>query len=69
MNNKYETLLTMYHKVFNEDKSIKICGRAACKDLILECSKHNPDVNFGDLRTGFMNVENIHKLVDSINDK
>lgn len=50
-----------YHKVFNEDGTIKVCGRDACKELILECMKIKSDINFGDPNTGMMNVENIQK--------
>ena len=54
-----------YNNVFNDDGSVKACGRTATKQLILACVKLNPYENFGDSLTGFMNVRNIQNLYNT----
>lgn len=58
-----QDFLKVYSSVFNEDGSVKLCGREKCKDLIIACivlSDNN--TYFGDRETGMMNIENIQTL-------
>lgn len=45
----------LYNSVFNAKGSIKLCGRDACKALIIMI-KSLSDKDVGDEDTGFMNV-------------
>ena len=54
-----------YDAVFNENGSIKLCGREKCKDLVIACmvlSKKGTKNYFGNPDTGMMNVENIQRF-------
>ena len=54
-----------YDAVFNENGSVKLCGREKCKDLIIACmvlSKNGTKNYFGNPDTGMMNVENIQRF-------
>lgn len=54
-----------YEAVFNEDGTIKNCGREACKRLIEACKKKDPETDFGDVNTGkicLSNLDVIRKL-------
>jgi hypothetical protein len=55
--------LALVYSVFNEDFTVKACGRKLCSDLIAHLSSLYPDINFGNENTGVMNVENIRKIV------
>lgn len=57
----------LYNQVFTEEGEVKICGREKCKKLIRFCVKeyaknHTDVIDFGDEKTGFMNIENIKKF-------
>lgn len=60
------TILERYNEVFSEDGTVKLCGRYACMGLISNCKKLRPGVDFGNTETGFMNAENIHKLMEDL---
>ena len=45
--------------VFNEDNSVKACGRTKCIELIQCAKKLNSDLDFGSIETGIMNVDNL----------
>ena len=51
----------LYNKVFDSDGSVRLCGRETCKKLIEACSNAYPNVNFGDLESGCMYIDNIKK--------
>jgi hypothetical protein len=54
-----------YDAVFNENGSVKLCGREKCKDLVIACmvlSKNGTKNYFGNPDTGMMNVENIQRF-------
>lgn len=53
-----------YDVVFDESGDVKLCGRNACRDLIFAAAAISPNQNFGDVNSGYMNVENIKKLHD-----
>ena len=48
-----------YDRVFNEDGTVKLCGREACKDLIIAMQSKFPGINFGNPVHGIMNITNI----------
>lgn len=58
--------LDLYNVVFDEEGKIKAVGREHTKALIAFCEEHSPNCDFGSLTTGFMNVENIHKLYERV---
>ncbi len=61
--------LKKYNEVFNEDGSVKLCGREKCKDLIIACqvlSQTTSNGYFGNAVTGMMNVKNIQKFKKDI---
>ncbi len=77
MNKDILDFLHIYWSVFEEDGSIKLCGREKCKDLILCCNnivKNYSDFKndfglmnvsedyFGNLTSGMMNIEKIKEL-------
>lgn len=60
-----DELRNLYYKCFNEDGSIKPCGRQNCINLIVAC-KNIRRGSFGDENTGYMNTDNIKKLVKEL---
>ena len=54
-------LKQLYDRIFNEDGTVKLWGREACKDLIIAMQSKFPGVNFGNPVHGIMNVEEILK--------
>lgn len=63
------SFLTQYKEVFNEDGTVKNCGRTKCQKLIslaMQLEKHE-DRYFGNDRTGMMNVEHIQELYNKNN--
>ena len=46
----------LYNVVFDDYGNIKVCGRQQTKQLILACQKIDSTMDFGDPRTGFMNI-------------
>jgi hypothetical protein len=59
-------LIDLYNQVFDNNGDIKNCGREACQALIVACNELEPLTNFGDVRTGFMDIGNIKRIVGSI---
>ena len=55
-----------YHEVFDDNGNIKPCGRLITKELISMCMSIEHNTDFGNDKTGFMNVENIKKLYDKM---
>lgn len=58
-----DRLKTLYSEVFNDDGSIKVCGRDKCKHLISCLSDMYPDKYFGDVNTGFLNIKAIREVM------
>lgn len=52
----------LYDEVFDELNCVKPCGRQITCDLIALCSKIKPEMDFGNVTTGFMNVGNVIDL-------
>lgn len=55
----------LYNKCFNEDGSVKTCGRDACKKLIKFLNR-NYTAQYGDEESGYMNIALINELHDAI---
>jgi hypothetical protein len=55
----------LYNEVFDENGNVKLCGREKCKELIMACNLKWPDIDFGDLTSGFMNIEKIKFFVNN----
>lgn len=58
-----------YNEVFNEDGSVKNCGRRKCIDLMILAEKLCPDAKpdeFGCKITGFMNEDKLHELKNKL---
>ena len=68
--NHYGNLLELYKEVFEEDrKTVKLCGREKCKDLIQACmaiEPFRPAGFFGNVENGVMETENIRNLYELI---
>lgn len=58
-----EKILKQYKIVFNEDGSVKNCGRDNCIKLIELLTQMFPTVSFGNQNTGFMNIDIIHQTM------
>ena len=56
-------LMQLYEKCFDEVGDVRVCGRAACSELIKMCKKVAPGTDFGDEEAGFMNIANIKQLI------
>lgn len=54
-----ENIIKLYNDVFDEYYNVKACGRLACQKLIAAFEELQPDVDFGNKETGFMNIQNI----------
>lgn len=55
----------LYVEVFDENGNVRLCGREKCKELIMVCQLKWPDIDFGDITSGFMNVDNIKFFVNN----
>jgi hypothetical protein len=56
MNKAIEELKAAYDAVFNEDGTMKTCGRKACINLISLMMEHSSE-DVGNLDTGMINPE------------
>ena len=61
-----QLFLEIYAKVFNEDGSIKNCGRTVCIQLISLAKQLGTDADYGNTDTGFINIEPMQKLYEQI---
>lgn len=55
-----EKVFTVFDKNTGE---INVCGRDACKALMAACSELYPDKNFGDIETGYMNIDSVKSAI------
>ncbi len=60
---------TAYDEVFDDYGNVKACGRTKTRLLISACKKEDPNMDYGDMRTGFMNIGNIKKLYNRVKSK
>lgn len=64
------TLKEQFELVFDDEKKIKLCGRYACMGLITQLTELRDaleGMDFGNPKTGMMNVENILKAKEKLN--
>lgn len=61
-----EQLKKLLSEVFDEDWNVKACGREKCKQLINLLEEMYPDKDFGFEDTGFMNVEAIKEITETL---
>lgn len=58
--------IEMYKEVFDTEGNVKNCGRVVCQQLITLANslgkKLGEPLDFGNAKTGFVNVENMRKL-------
>lgn len=57
-----EELKNQYSKVFDSEGNVKNCGRDDCICLIEMLNIEDPITDFGNVKTGFMNIENVKKF-------
>ena len=63
MNKEYvKEFLEVYDEVFDENGNVKLCGREKCFQLIKLADKVEKGVSHGNLKTGHMYIEYMHKL-------
>ena len=55
-------VLEQLNVVLDENGHPKACGRENCKKVIHLAEILRPGVDFGDVETGYMNVENLFDL-------
>ncbi len=51
----------LFNLVFDEQNNVKPCGRKYTIQLMEELYKVHPEEDFGNIETGFLNVENVLK--------
>lgn len=56
------TFKELYDRCIDENGCPRNCGRAVCAELIDKCLEINPNGNFGDPKTGMMNLPEIRNL-------
>ena len=61
-----QLFIEIYQKVFDETGNIRACGRTICKQLIQLAQQLDPNTNYGDLDTGFIEIQNMHSLYTTI---
>lgn len=61
-----KVFVKLYTEVFDEKGSIKACGRVKCMELIKTAVELDGKTKYGNLKTGFMNVDNLKALYESI---
>lgn len=61
-----DELKDAYEAVFDEDGSIKACGRALCLHLMYVLKKFRPMAELGNFDTGVMNVKVIKDVYRDI---
>lgn len=56
--------INLVKSVYNDDFSVKACGRDTCKELINYLNSIYPDVNFGNPTTGYLFTPNVVTVVN-----
>jgi len=65
---KREKLNSLYHKVFDDNNNIKVCGRKACIDLINFMQNECGAGSVGNAKTGVMNVSKMQNSYELLTD-
>lgn len=58
---------SLYKQVFDENGNIKACGRETCIELIRAAAELDGKTKYGNLKTGFMNIDNLKALYEGVN--
>jgi hypothetical protein len=58
-----DAILMQYHKVFDEDGTVKNCTREECLKLIELLEDKFPEESFGSMKTGFMETNKIKEMI------
>ena len=61
-----DELKDAYESVFDEDGSVKACGRALCMRLMYALKKFRPKAELGNFDTGKMNVKVVKDVYQDI---
>lgn len=56
----------LFGVVYNDDGSVKPCGREACKALILRFEELFGGGDFGNAETGQMNIQKMHDAIRDV---
>lgn len=57
------------HKVFNNDGTIRVCGRDSVRALIEVAESIDPTKDFGNKEIGRMNVDTVRELLAEVEKK
>ena len=57
-----ELIKIAYDKCFDQAGNMKACGRDACISLLCCLNRVKPHVSFGNIHTGFLNVDAINEF-------
>ena len=55
--------LNLVWEAFTDDFNVKPCGRETCKKLIVHLNSLYPSINFGNVETGFLHIDEIKEVV------
>jgi hypothetical protein len=58
--------IVQYFEVFNEDGSVKLCGRENCKKLIALADQLDDSESHGNIENGNMNIESIKSVHERV---
>lgn len=61
-----QKIIELYNEVFNSDGTVKNCGKDKCTELIIAMKGKYKGKNFGDVRSGMMNVKEIQEVYKGI---
>lgn len=61
-----ERFCNVAHKVFNDDGTIRVCGRDSVRALIEAAESIDPTKDFGNKEIGRMNVDAVRNLLHEI---
>lgn len=58
--------IEQFNQVFNEDSTIKTCGREKCKSLINIADTIEPEISHGCKDSGMLNIESLIALKNKL---
>ena len=61
-----QKFLELMKEVFDENNTIKACGREKCQELINLADHLEPNVFHGDVTSGFVNADTVTALRDML---
>ena len=64
---KIKKFKALFSEVFDTNGDVTACGRVKCIEIIKLCSSIDNSKSYGDMDTGFMNIENIKSLYSKLN--